>query len=119
MTLDDTNNFILIPIPSQTNWGHLSVDFSGTGYLITNGWIYEYYDSSFNHLSQYNNGGDGFSHDRNSFHQPLVNHYILEQVVYKDDEDYSESEVIRLIDNNLRTKKSAAITTVTGYGRNV
>ena len=117
MTLDEENQLSLILDLDYWN-RHLSVDFSRKGYIVSDAFVYEYYDRNFNHRYQYNNGGDGFSGENYSSHQPLVNHYVLEQVV-REDEDHSESESIRLIDSNLHTKKLALINPVSGYGRNV
>lgn len=95
---------------------HLSVDFSGKGYVVKDANVCEYYDRNFNHRYQYNNGGNGVSPDNNSSHQPLVNHYLLEQVV-SEDENHHQYENIRLIDSNLYTKKLAVNIPVAVYDR--
>ena len=117
LTLDSLHNFSLVL--DLGYWvRHLSVDFSGNGYIITDSYVYEYYDRDFNHKYQYNNGGTGFSREKNSFHHPLVNNYMLEQVVYEDN-DHKKSERIMLVDSNLRVKKLAIIDPLLGFGGSI
>ncbi len=97
------------PIPNLEEYeSHLSVDFSGKGYIIRWGFVCEYYDRNFNHRYQYNNNTSGYVQELNSFIQPLVNHYLLEHTLFED-VDHSKNEEIRLIDSNLYTKKLAVI----------
>ncbi|MEP6794585.1 MAG: T9SS type A sorting domain-containing protein [Saprospiraceae bacterium] len=115
MSMDDNNNLVPVLDLGYTDL-HLSIDFSGKGYILRSAYLCEYYDRNFNHRYQYNNGASGYSPDHYTSHQPLVNHYILEQVVSEND-DHFEKESIRLIDSNLYTKKLAVINSVTGYRR--
>ncbi|MBK9984859.1 MAG: T9SS type A sorting domain-containing protein [Saprospiraceae bacterium] len=110
----DSNTISLIPGLEEYE-SHLSVDFSGKGYVVRWGFVCEYYDHNFNHRYQYNNNTSGYAQELNSCIQPLVNHYLLEHTLFAD-EDHNPSEQIRLIDSNLYTKKSALINPLSGYG---
>ncbi len=103
----DTNSIHIIP-DLQDHQSHISIDFSEKGYVVRWGFVCEYYDRNFNHRYQYNNNTSGFEPELNSYIQPLVNHYLLEHILFKD-EDHRISEEIRLIDSNLYTKRLAII----------
>ncbi len=87
---------------------HLSVDFSGSGYIIRDNNLCDFYTSDFIYRKQKFNILEGFEPSTHATRTPYGNHLLLEHLK-KPSGDPPNGQVVRLVDSTLAIRK---ITTV-------
>ena len=87
---------------------HLSVDFSGSGYIIRDNNLCDFYTSDFTYRKQKYNILEGFEPSIHATRTPYGNHLLLEHLK-KPNGEPPNGQVVRLVDSTLAIRKITTI----------